>query len=168
MKQKRKIKSPSPSSIKEKNVSTGKSRKNRLVLALIIGVFGFLLYSNTLSHGYVLDDFSAVKENNIVRQGIHAIPEIFKTSYRQGYLSVKDGLYRPLSLVTFAIEWNYFPDQPSVSHFINVVLYALTGMLLFYMLCYLSPLPEERGTKGERCFLLLPPSSSWHIPCMLK
>jgi protein O-mannosyl-transferase len=150
MKQKRKIKSPSPSSIKEKNVSTGKFQKTRLVLTLIIGVFGFLLYSNTLSHGYVLDDFSAVKENNIVRQGIHAIPEIFKTSYRQGYLSVKDGLYRPLSLVTFAIEWNYFPDQPSVSHFINVVLYALTGMLLFFMLYNLSPYPSPLGEGGKR------------------
>jgi protein O-mannosyl-transferase len=113
-------------------------------------VFGFLLYSNTLSHGYVLDDFSAVKENNIVRQGIHAIPEIFKTSYRQGYLSVKDGLYRPLSLVTFAIEWNYFPDQPSVSHFVNVVLYALTGMLLFFMLYNLSPYLSPLGEGGKR------------------
>lgn len=112
-------------------------KKRRMILGLIIAAFGFLLYSNTLSHGYVLDDFSAVKENNIVRQGVSAIPEIFKTSYRQGYLSVKDGLYRPLSLATYAIEWDYFPDKPSVSHFVNVILYALTGFLLFLMLCKL-------------------------------
>jgi tetratricopeptide (TPR) repeat protein len=108
--------------------------KRTLVLALIIGLIGFSIYSNTFSHGYVLDDFSAIKENNIVKQGNKAIPEIFKTSYRQGYLSVKDGLYRPLSLVTYAIEWNYYPNKPSLSHFVNVILYAITGMLLFIML----------------------------------
>ncbi len=130
-------------------------RKRRLTLGLIVGLFGFLLYSNTLSNGYVLDDFSAIKENNIVRQGIHAIPEIFKTSYRQGYLSVKDGLYRPLSLATFAIEWNYFPDKPGVSHFVNVLLYGITGLMLFLMLCKLftsplTPLPMGEGNKrGE-------------------
>ncbi len=121
-------------------------QKRRLVLGLVIGALGFLLYSNTFSHGYVLDDFSAVKENNIVRQGISAIPEIFKTSYRQGYLSVQDGLYRPLSLATFAVEWDYFPDKPGVSHFVNVVLYGLTGFLLFFLLLQFA---AGSGIKSE-------------------
>ncbi|TAL58747.1 MAG: tetratricopeptide repeat protein [Bacteroidetes bacterium] len=125
-------------------------KKRRLILGLIIAATGFLLYSNTLSHGYVLDDFSAIKENNIVRQGISAIPEIFKTSYRQGYLSVKDGLYRPLSLATYAIEWNYFPDRPGVSHLVNVVLYGITGIMLFFMLSsiFISPLTSPLREKG--------------------
>src|ERR1051326_3124197 len=118
---------------KEKKISSG-DRKRKLTLSLIVGALGFFLYLNTLNNDYVLDDFSAVKENNIVRQGMKAIPEIFKTSYRQGYLSIKDGLYRPLSLATFAIEWNYFPDKPSVAHFVNVILYALTGFFLFLTL----------------------------------
>jgi tetratricopeptide (TPR) repeat protein len=150
--QKKSLQTPFIKGVKRLNPG---DKKRRLTLGLIIGLFGFLLYSNTLSHGYVLDDFSAIKENNIVRQGIHAIPEIFKTSYRQGYLSVKDGLYRPLSLATYAIEWNYFPDKPGISHFVNVVLYALTGFLLFILLCKLftsplTPLPAGGGNKrGE-------------------
>ena len=146
MKQKPKQKTKSPSPVlprSEKHVSSAVN-KRRWSLALIIGILGFLLYTNTLSNGYVLDDFSAIKENNIVRQGLHAIPEIFKTSYRQGYLSVKDGLYRPLSLATFAIEWNYFPDKPSVSHFVNILLYGITGMLLFFLLCRLVPKESEK------------------------
>src|ERR1035437_9373276 len=134
-KQKQKVKSTLPPLQRGAKQSSSSDNKRKLTLAFIIGIFGFLLYSNTLSHGYVLDDISAIKENNIVRQGIHSIPEIFKTSYRQGYLSIKDGLYRPLSLATFAIEWNYFPDKPNVSHFVNVVLYAITGFLLFLLLC---------------------------------
>lgn len=82
----------------------------------------------------MLDDFSAIKENNIVRQGLPAMGEIFTTSYRQGYLSVKDGLYRPLSLATFAAEWHFFPDQPGLAHFNNSLLYGFSGMLLFFVL----------------------------------
>jgi len=124
------------------------SQKRRFVLGLIVGMLGFVLYSNTFSHGYVLDDFSAIKENNIVRQGFKAIPEIFNTSYRQGYLSVKDGLYRPLSLTTYAIEWELFPDQPGVSHFANAVLYSLTGFLLFQMLAMLFSLQQSSKTNN--------------------
>src|SRR3989304_683033 len=116
-KQNKKTKSPlvpiySPSRSASENKARGKEqpnsadKKRRLILGLIIGALGFLLYSNTLSHGYVLDDFSAIKENNIVRQGVSAIPEIFKTSYRQGNLSVDGGLAPPHSLALYAIEWN--------------------------------------------------------------
>ncbi|HET7819388.1 MAG TPA: tetratricopeptide repeat protein [Bacteroidia bacterium] len=131
----------------EKKGSIQKNERKKLKLGLIIALLGCLLYSNTIHHGYVLDDFSAIKENNIVRQGFNAIPEIFKTSYRQGYLSVQDGLYRPLSLAMYAIEWNFFPDQPGVSHFINIVLYGLTGLVLFFFLCEL--------TKGNELFSFL-------------
>jgi len=150
MKQKQKIKSSVKEKFKHSFAKKSVSplvKKRRLTIAFIIGIFGILLYSNTLYNGYVLDDFSAIKENNIVRQGIHAIPEIFKTSYRQGYLSVKDGLYRPLSLATFAVEWNYFPDKPGVSHFVNIVLYGITGMLLFFLLCNFFAKGDE--TRGE-------------------
>jgi tetratricopeptide (TPR) repeat protein len=149
-KQHNKTKNPLSLPKKGKEQPNSADKKRRLILGLIIGALGFLLYSNTFSHGYVLDDFSAIKENNIVRQGISAIPEIFKTSYRQGYLSVKDGLYRPLSLATYAIEWNYFPDKPGVSHFVNVVLYALTGTLLFLMLCRLLQSPKMSLQEGDR------------------
>ncbi len=118
-------------------------------MVFIAGIFGVLLYTNTISNNYVLDDFSAIKENNIVRQGTHGIKEIFETSYRQGYLSVKDGLYRPLSLAMFAVEWNYFPDKPGVSHFVNIVLYGLTGMLLFFFLLRLASAAANSGIQSD-------------------
>ncbi len=154
MKQKHKIKTPSsernsPSSIKKNN--SPETKKRIRTLALIIAVFGALIYSNTLSNGYVLDDFSAIKENNIVRQGLDGIPEIFKTSYRQGYLSIQDGLYRPLSLALYAVEWHFFPDSPGVSHFVNIVLYGLTGFLLFlFLLRIASALPDPARGQTSR------------------
>lgn len=108
--------------------------KRNLILAVIIGALGFLLYSNTLGHGYVLDDFSVIEKNRIIRQGFSAIPTIFKTSYRAGYEAGHNSLFRPLSLVMFAMEWGISPNNASIHHFINILLYGLGGGVLFLTL----------------------------------
>jgi tetratricopeptide (TPR) repeat protein len=108
--------------------------KLSLILGLIIAALGFLLYANTLNHEYALDDYSVLRENNIVMRGTEAIPTIFKTSYRYGYYNLEDGLYRPLSLAMFATEWEIAPDKPALSHWVNVLLYAFTGLVLFNVL----------------------------------
>jgi hypothetical protein len=90
--------------------SVKKEKKSSFLwLYLIITIAVFALYANSLSNGYVLDDFSVIKENNIVNQGTKNLGQIFKTSYRTGYLNVNDGLYRPLSLAMFAVEWSISP-----------------------------------------------------------
>lgn len=110
------------------------SKKHKTILAFLVFIFGFLLYSNTLSHEYVLDDYSVIKENWVVKKGSESIPTIFETSYRYGYWNKPGTLYRPLSLVMFAIEWELSPDNPALGHWINVLFYALTGFFLFLLL----------------------------------
>src|SRR5690349_15665328 len=109
----------------------GKSGGIKWALALIIAGVAFALYVNTLGNGYALDDFSVIKENRQTKQGWGAFPEIFKTSFRYGYITNQDELYRPLPKASFAIEWAIAPDNPALAHFTNILLYALTGMLLF-------------------------------------
>ncbi|MGD1844336.1 MAG: glycosyltransferase family 39 protein [Salibacteraceae bacterium] len=111
-----------------------KGQQRNLILAILIGVVGFVLYTNTLSHGYVLDDFSVIEKNNIIRQGFSAIPTIFKTSYRAGYEAGHNSLFRPLSLVMFAMEWGISPNNPGFHHFVNILLYGLGGGVLFLTL----------------------------------
>jgi len=45
--------------------------------------------------------------------------------------------YRPVTLTSFAIESQFFGDDPHVSHFINVLLYGFTAVLLFAVLYYI-------------------------------
>lgn len=100
-------------------------RKPHLALYLVIALTAFVLYGNTLSNGYVLDDFSVIKENNIVNQGVKNLGMIFKTSYRTGYLNVNDGLYRPLSLAMFHRVVNIAKQSHILGHFINILIYIL-------------------------------------------
>jgi len=101
---------------------------------ILIFVTAILAYANTLNHGYVLDDFSVIKENFVVKQGIAGIPTILKTGYRYGYWNSPDNLYRPLPLILNAIEWELWPNNPKAGHIINVLLYGLLCVLFFKLL----------------------------------
>src|SRR5690606_1271621 len=64
------------------------------------------------------------------------IPKLFSTLYWQGYWDSNAGLYRPMSLVFFAIEWQFFPNNPFIYHFFNVFYYVLSIVFLFKILHY--------------------------------
>ena len=123
----------------KKHIPPSHNRKQRLLLGLALAAIAFALYANTLGNEFVLDDSNAVTENHIVKQGVKGIGELLKTDYRAGYWTAKGTLYRPLSLVMFAVEWELFPNNPFPGHLINVLLYALTVYLLFTLLCRLLP-----------------------------
>jgi tetratricopeptide (TPR) repeat protein len=126
---KQQVNKPAPKSLQREP-----DRKQLLTMALIVAVLGFLLYSNTFHHLYVLDDYPTIKENKLTKKGFEGIPEIIKNSYWYGNDGKNDMFYRPLSVVMFAIEWQFWPDNPSAGHIINVLLYALTGFILFFTL----------------------------------
>lgn len=107
--------------------------RKEIISAFIIFIAAFLLYSNTFTHNYTLDDTAAIHENLYVQEGIKGIPDLFKIEFWH-FGNVKLGYYRPLSLVTFAVEHQFFGMNPHVSHFNNVLLFAITGMMLFLFL----------------------------------
>src|ERR1035441_2122924 len=103
--------------------------KPNLWFALLSAVLGFCLYANTVRHDYVLDDLGNVTGNPFVAEGIRGIPKILSAGMWH-FENLNLGYYRPLSLITFAVENQFFPQKPHVSHLGNVVLYAVTGFFL--------------------------------------
>lgn len=130
-----------PQPVAKKNMSAPGNDfwNNRKILAAIVAAVAFLIYVNTLNHQYALDDVAVIYQNKFVQKGIAGIPQILTTFYWQGYWDQNAGLYRPLSLVMFAVEWEFFPNQPFIGHLINVVLYAAACYLLFLLLVRLFP-----------------------------
>src|SRR4051812_28179847 len=101
--------------------------------SLLIFAFSFLLYFNSVFNDYNMDDELVTQNHRLTSKGISAIPEIFSSPYyedKSGYRYE----YRPMVLVTFAIEHSLFGDHAGVSHFINVLLYSLLCCLLFRVL----------------------------------
>lgn len=100
--------------------------------ALVLFFLAFLQYSNTLKHGYVLDDAIVIKENKTVQEGIKGIPKLFVKSNSQ-YVADKYG-YRPIVLTSFAVEYQIFGLNPSAGHFMNVLYFAILVVVLFQVL----------------------------------
>ena len=110
-----------------------------ILIYIIIVAFTFILYGNTIPNEYALDDAIAITENQFTKDGFSGIKDIFTNESFTGFFGKKKNLvaggrYRPLSMVTFAIEYELFGLNPHISHFINVLLYALTGIVIFMLL----------------------------------
>jgi len=103
-------------------------------MAIFLALVAFLINSNTLHHGYVLDDVMVVRDNTMVPHGFSAIGELFTTPHLRGYLTLSNDTYRPLSLVAFAIEAQLFGSNPSANHFFNILFFVGCVVTLFLFL----------------------------------
>ncbi len=78
----------------------------------VLSLLGLLLYCNTFTHNWAYDDLMVILKNGYVQQGVSGIPKLiggdsfqgFSESMNEGADQLTGGRYRPLSLVTFAIE----------------------------------------------------------------
>lgn len=98
-------------------------------LAIFAALLGVALYINTLPNEFILDDGAVTVSNPHVMQGISGIPEILQTEMWH-FQGINLGYYRPLSMITFAIETEFFGSSPAVYHAGNILLYGLTGFVL--------------------------------------
>ena len=102
---------------------------------IIIGLFTLILYGNTIPNDYSFDDIYVTNNKDIVK-GFSIIPELFTSLYANMY---EDGKpltfgYRPIVKISFALEYGFFGANPHISHIINLLLYALTCILIFNIL----------------------------------
>ncbi|MEP7194926.1 MAG: hypothetical protein ABI851_00290 [Saprospiraceae bacterium] len=118
------------------NFSAGTVWDNKKLSYLILILFTILLYSRSIQYGFVLDDTIVYDENKFVDKGFGGIWDILSTESFTGYFGkqqdyVAGARYRPLSIVSFAIEKQIFGKSPRVAHLINILLYAFCGILIF-------------------------------------
>jgi tetratricopeptide (TPR) repeat protein len=120
-----------------KPVNNKFTSKHQLILLVFI-LIGLNL--NTLFNDYAVDDGVVIAENNSVQKGFTAIKEIFSNDYFYGYREkesfskLNNGRYRPLTLLTFAFEYQFFGANPFISHAINLLLFTGLIVLLYYLL----------------------------------
>lgn len=111
---------------------------NKRVVASIVAIVAFLLYSNSLTNGFVLDDSLVITNNSFTTQGIGGINDIFSHDTFKGFygesadqLKVIGGRYRPLSVAFFAFIYQIAGANAFVFHFWNVLLYCICCVILY-------------------------------------
>lgn len=135
---------------------------------IFIFVFSCLLYSNTLWNRYAIDDTIVVTDNKFTKKGAGGIKDHFTHDMFEGFFGergaklVSGGRYRPLSMVSLSLEYElmrkWWGDKreviddkniimtdndpylnPMLSHGINILLFALTCVLLYHILQQIIP-----------------------------
>jgi tetratricopeptide (TPR) repeat protein len=120
------------SSVKVKPKNSPVSEKKRKIDWMVASIFAlcFILYGNSIRNHYAMDD-ELVTNSKKFDIGVKAIPKIWVSLYSEGKLKYE---YRPIVQTTYAIEHQFFGENPHVSHFINILLYAFLCFFLFKIL----------------------------------
>lgn len=101
-------------------------------MPFLLFVTAFLLYVNGIGNGYNMDDELVTRNHRFTSKGITSIPDIFSNPYYSDDMGYAYE-YRPIVLTSFAIEHQFFGEKPAVSHFFNVLLYAMSVVILFLL-----------------------------------
>jgi hypothetical protein len=134
---KKKAASPRPSPKERGKKANSSSPKNDRLISFIVFAFAFLLYANTLNHGF------------------SGIGSILHHSFIFGFTGHNDQSYRPVVSIIFAVEKQFFGNNPHTGHFINVLLFALSCVLLLQLVKRLfKALPWGEGLGGVAVVLL--------------
>jgi len=147
-----------PATVSKKSVSGNFFLEHWRPLS-IISLLAVILYIETVRFDYVLDDTILIVENKFTQKGIRGIGDIFKYESFRGYFGeqkdlVEGGRYRPLTIATFALEKSITGGKPSISHFINILFYVLTGILLYRVLLFMFP--RARSAIPDNWFFSVP------------
>jgi tetratricopeptide (TPR) repeat protein len=100
-----------------------------------VAVTGVLTYANTLANRFAVDDTFIIANNPRIHQ-LTDQASIWLTPYWPG----QDlGLYRPLAMFVYALEWAAGNGTPWVFHLGSVLLHAAVCVVLLFLLRRLVP-----------------------------
>jgi hypothetical protein len=106
--------------------------KTVLLIGALVGATA-LVYRNTLPGQFIYDDHAIVAKNPLIRD-LNNIPLIFGTSYWGTHIGLpkelKGGLYRPLTVITFALNYWAGGLNPCGYHLVNLVLHIGVSILV--------------------------------------
>src|SRR3989344_6025779 len=123
----------------------------RFVLLLVTGIaVSFILFGVSLSGKFTLDDHSVIERRTELRE-LKNLPEIWVSPWHPG--GQWAGNYRPLTLVSFVLNLQ-FSESPVGFRIINVLLYALNAVMVFYVVRKFAS--ERAAYLAAVLFLFLP------------
>ena len=99
--------------------------RSRFFLGAVIVLAIVLCYKPAMQAGFVWDDDLLVTENPLVK-GADSLPYVWGTSAATDYT--------PLTITAFWLEWRLWSDNAAGYHLVNILLYALSALLLWRVL----------------------------------
>lgn len=97
--------------------------------ALILFVIGFVVYGNTLHNPFLWDDYNLIVDNTFIKDW-HFFPHYFTQNLFAG-ANQNDGYWRPLQLLSYAIDYHIVGLDPFLYHFENILWHIVAAFLVY-------------------------------------
>ena len=112
------------------------------LIALII--LAALAFSNTLGNDFIWDDKDLIVSNKYVRNLAQA-PFLFTPAYWKYYHPGTKGVYRPITALTFALDYALWKLKPFGYHLTNLLFQIANVILIYFLARRLLNSQKERG-----------------------
>ena len=109
--------------------TVGRVRLQRLALAAI-ALAAALAYANALGNGFVLDDGAIVRTNPLVTSPATAWRAFVSPYWPEG---IGAGQYRPLGILSFALDWLISDGDPRWFHAMNVLWHMIAAVAVWLL-----------------------------------
>ncbi len=111
----------------------------RLAWALFLAAACVVVYANGLTGGFTYDD-KAIVRDNIRLRSVSRVGDLFTTQYFGGPPGTGTA-YRPILLLSFAVQWWIHGGEPLAFHAVNVLMHAAATILFAALLLRLGTSP---------------------------
>ena len=112
--------------------STGASSKRTAAAAALVAILAIATYAGTLGHGFALDDGPEVVDNAHVRS-LAGVATVFTTSSWAGAGDASVPMYRPLTTLSYSLNYALGGLDPFGFHLANVLLHAAVCVLVLLL-----------------------------------
>ena len=121
-----------------------------LAIFLLFICLAFLIFGITINYDFVFDDVPRVKNNEFIKQ-----PSNFFKIFTSYYAGETSGVYRPVTVASFSLNYFLFGIKPWSYHLINIILHIINSWLLFLLLKKISK-QKYLPILSSLLFLVLP------------
>lgn len=105
-------------------------KKETLFVFVLSLLLSFIVFGNGISGEFVFDDVTVVQNRGDLKNPDN-FWNLFISPYHQNM--AKTGLYRPLTMVSYALNHRIFGSSPISFHVISIVIHALNSFLVFWL-----------------------------------
>ncbi len=109
----------------------------RIFMVICVALASVVVYANSLGNKFAYDDVPIVEARETAH-GVGNIPELITEPYWVE-VNIPGGIYRPLTLAHFAVDWSIWNGNPLGFHLVNVVLHAAVSALVALFLFLFFP-----------------------------
>jgi len=101
-----------------------------LPVALLV-LLCLIVYYNSLSNGFVYDDFGSIVENKYIKQPGQILSSLFNQSYFK--IAGLEASYRPVATLSYFLIYAFAELNPFYYHLASLILHTLNAVLVYWL-----------------------------------